>query len=95
VSRSTGVLPLGQAGATHAFIEPLALRHVDRVGRLRSGAQQVRIYPDAASNQALVGTTRTFYMRVDGNKLTLKSPGVVIPTTGLTSIVQLELVKVD
>jgi hypothetical protein len=56
---------------------------------------KVRIYPDAASNQALVGTTRTFYMRVDGNKLTLKSPGVVIPTTGLTSIVQLELVKVD
>lgn len=56
---------------------------------------KVSVYPDAASNQALTGTTRTFYMRVDGNKLTLKSPGVVIPTTGQTSVVQLDLVKVD
>jgi hypothetical protein len=55
----------------------------------------VSVYPDAASNQALTGTTRVFYMRVDGNKLTLKSPGVVIPTSGLTSVVQLDLVKVD
>jgi hypothetical protein len=56
---------------------------------------KVSVYPDAASNQALTGTTRVFYMLVDGNKLTLKSPGVVIPTTGQTSIVQLDLVKVD
>lgn len=56
---------------------------------------KVSVYPDAASNQALTGTTRVFYMRVDGNKLTLKSPGVVIPTTGQTSVVQLDLVKVD
>lgn len=56
---------------------------------------KVSVYPDAASNQALVGTTRVFYMRVDGNKLTLKSPGVVIPTTGATSVVQLDLVKAD
>jgi hypothetical protein len=56
---------------------------------------KVSVHPDAASNQALTGTTRTFYMRVDGNKLTLKSPGVVIPTTGQTSVVQLDLVKVD
>jgi hypothetical protein len=56
---------------------------------------KVSVYPDAASNQALTGTTRVFYMRVDGNKLTLKSPGVVIPTSGLTSVVQLDLVKVD
>jgi hypothetical protein len=56
---------------------------------------KVSVYPDAASNQALTGTTRVFYMKVDGNKLTLKSPGVVIPTSGLTSVVQLDLVKVD
>jgi hypothetical protein len=56
---------------------------------------KVSVYPDAASNQALTGTTRVFYMKVDGNKLTLKSLGVVIPTSGLTSVVQLDLVKVD
>lgn len=56
---------------------------------------KVSVYPDAASNQAITGSKRVFYMRVDGNKLTLRSPGVVIPTTGQTSIVQLDLVKVD
>lgn len=33
--------------------------------------------------------------RVDGNKLTIKSPAIVIPTSGLTSVVQLEFVKAD
>jgi hypothetical protein len=56
---------------------------------------KVSVYPDAASNQALTGTKRVFYMKVEGNKLTLKSPGVVIPTSGLTSVVQLDLVRVD
>jgi hypothetical protein len=50
---------------------------------------------DAASNQALVGTNRVFYTRVDGNKLTVKTPATVIPTTGLTSVVQLEFVKAE
>jgi hypothetical protein len=50
---------------------------------------------DAASNQALVGTNRVFYTRVDGNKLTVKTPVIVIPTTGLTSVVQLEFVKAE
>jgi hypothetical protein len=56
---------------------------------------KITVHVDAASNQALNGTNRVFYARVDGNKLTIKSPAIVIPTTGLTSIVQLELVKAD
>lgn len=56
---------------------------------------KVSVYPDAGSNQALTGSKRVFYMRVEGNKLTLISSGVVIPTTGETRIVQLDLVKVD
>src|ERR1700730_15094574 len=56
---------------------------------------KITVHVDAASNQALVGTNRVFYVRVDGNKLTLKSPAIVVPTTGLTSIVQLEFVKTD
>ena len=55
---------------------------------------KITIYVDAASNQALVGTDRVFFMRIDGNKLNLKSPSVVIPS-GATSVVQLEFVRAD
>jgi hypothetical protein len=56
---------------------------------------KLTIHVDAAANQALAGTNRILFMRVDGNKLTLKSPAIVIPTTGQTSVVQLEFVKAD
>jgi hypothetical protein len=56
---------------------------------------KVTIHVDAAANQALTGTNRVFFMRVDGNKLTLKSPAVVVPMTGLTSVVQLQFVRTD
>lgn len=50
---------------------------------------------DTASNQAISGTDRVYFTRVEGNKMTMKSPGVVIPMTGLTSVVKIELVKAD
>lgn len=50
---------------------------------------------DAASSQAIVGNDRVYLMRVSGNKLTVKSPGVVVPMTGATSVVEFELVKAD
>jgi hypothetical protein len=56
---------------------------------------KITIHVDAAVNQAITGTNRVFFLRVDGNKLSFKSPAVVVPTTGLTSVVQLELVKAD
>jgi hypothetical protein len=56
---------------------------------------KITIHVDAASNQALNGTNRILYCRVDGKKLTLKSPAIVVPTSGLVSVVQLELVKAD
>ena len=55
---------------------------------------KITIHVDAAANQALVGTDRVFFMRVDREKLMVKSPSVVIPS-GLTSVVQLEFVKAD
>jgi hypothetical protein len=55
---------------------------------------KITIHVDAASNQALVGTDRIFFMCVDDNKLILKSPSVVIPS-GSMSVVQLEFVKAD
>jgi len=48
-----------------------------------------------ASSQALTGTERVYFMRVEGNRLTMKSPGVIVPMTGKTSIVEIELVKAD
>jgi hypothetical protein len=56
---------------------------------------KITVHVDAASNQALVGTNRVFYVRVEGDKLVLKSPAIVVPTTGLLSVVQLEFVKTD
>jgi hypothetical protein len=56
---------------------------------------KVTIHVDAASNQALTGTDRVFFVRVDGNKMSFKSPAVVVPMTGSTSVVQLEFVKAD
>jgi len=50
---------------------------------------------DAASNEAINNTDRVYFMRVNGNKLTVTSPGVVIPATGATSVIVSELVKAD
>ena len=55
---------------------------------------KITIHVDAASNQALVGTDRVFFTRINGNKLSLQSPSVVIPS-GSMSVVQLEFVKAD
>ncbi len=53
------------------------------------------IHVDTASSQAIVGTDRVYFMRVDGDKLMMKSPGVIVPMTGATSVVEIELVKAD
>lgn len=50
---------------------------------------------DAASSQAVTGTDRVYFMTLDGNKMTMKSPGVIVPMTGKTSIVEIELVKAE
>lgn len=50
---------------------------------------------DTASSEAINGTDRVYFMRVVGNKLMMKSPGVIVPMTGALSIVEIELVKAD
>jgi Lipocalin-like domain len=50
---------------------------------------------DAASSQAIFNTDRVYFIRIDGNKMMVKSPGVIVPMTGQTSIVEFELVKAD
>jgi hypothetical protein len=53
------------------------------------------IHVDTASSQAIAGTDRVYFVRVDGNKLMMKSPGVIVPMTGATSVVEIDLVKAD
>jgi lipocalin-like protein len=48
---------------------------------------------DAASSQAIYDTDRVYLVRVDGNTMIVKSPGVIVPMTGQTSVVEFDLVK--
>jgi hypothetical protein len=50
---------------------------------------------DAASSQAIFDTDRVYFIRVDGDKMSVKSPGVIVPMTGATSIVEFELVMAN
>jgi len=50
---------------------------------------------DAASSQAIFNTDRVYFIRVDGNKMMVKSPGVIVPMTGQASVVEFELGKAD
>ena len=50
---------------------------------------------DTASSPALPGTHRVYFMKVAGNKLTMKSPRAIEPVTDLTSAVVIELVKAE
>jgi hypothetical protein len=50
---------------------------------------------DAASSQAIFDTDRVYFAKRDGDRLVMKSPGVIVPMTGATSIVEFEMVKAD
>jgi hypothetical protein len=56
---------------------------------------EVTAHVDAASSQAIFDTDRVYFIRVEGDKMIAKSPGVIVPMTGATSIVEFELVKAD
>jgi hypothetical protein len=71
---------------------------VSWTGRYVTGEQtldglKITSHVDAATSEALNGTDRVYLMRVEGNKLIMKSPGVIVPMTGATSIVDIELTK--
>ena len=56
---------------------------------------KITIHVDAASNQALAGTDRVLYARIDGKKMTVKSPTLVVGTSGVASFVEIEYVKAE
>jgi hypothetical protein len=48
---------------------------------------------DTSTSQAIFDTDRVYFIQVNGNKMMAKSPGVIVPMTGQTSVVEFELVK--
>jgi len=50
---------------------------------------------DSATSQALAGKERIYFTRVNGNTMTMKSAPLIVPMTGATSVVDIELMKAD
>lgn len=70
--------------------------HVSWTGKYVTSDQmpdgiKLTAHVDTASSEALNSTDRVYFMRVDGNKLLMKSPGVIVPVTGAVSVVDIEL----
>lgn len=69
-------------------------------GKYETGEQtadgiRLTAHVDAASSEAINNTDRVYHMRVNGSRLTVKSPAVVVPVTGDTSVVEFEMAKAD
>ena len=63
------------------------------VGEQTPEGVKITAHVDAASSQAIVGNDRPYFVRVDGDKITFKSPGVVVPMTGKTSVVEFQMAR--
>jgi hypothetical protein len=88
------------AALTDAEAIAMMKSHVAWTGKYSTADQtpdgiKATAHVDTASSQAITGSDRVYFMRVDGNKLMMKSPGVIVPMTGATSVVEIELVKAD
>jgi Lipocalin-like domain len=92
--------PPAAPSLTDAEAVAMMKSHVAWTGEYSTGAQasegiKLTARVDTASSQVLTGTDRVYFMTVEGDKLTMKSPGVIVPMTGKTSVVEIELVKAD
>jgi hypothetical protein len=90
------------AGAALTDVEAVAMMksHAAWTGKYSTTDQtpegiKLTAHVDTASSQAISGADRVYFMRVDGNKLMAKSPGIIVPMTGAKSVVEFELVKAD
>ena len=63
------------------------------VGEQTSDGIKIIAHVDAASSQAIVGNDRVYFVRVEGDKVTFRSPGVIVPMTGKTSVVEFEMTR--
>jgi Lipocalin-like domain len=88
------------AALTDAEAVAMMKSHVAWTGTYSTAEQtpdglKVIAHINTASSQAITGSDRVYFMRVEGDKLRVKSPGVVVPMTGATSVVEFELVRAD
>ena len=65
------------------------------IGKQSQNGLKATARVDTASSPALPGTDRVYFMKVEGNKPTMKSPGVIEPMTGVTSALVIEFVQAD
>ena len=63
------------------------------VGEQTSDGIKITAHVDAASSQAIAGNDRVYFARVDGDRMTFKSPGVIVPMTGKTGVVEFEMTR--
>jgi hypothetical protein len=94
---STRKAPIA-AALTDAEAISMMKSHVAWTGKYTIAEQtpdglKLTAHVDVASSQAITGNERVYFMRVDGDKLTMKSPGVIVPMTGATSVVEILLTK--
>jgi hypothetical protein len=90
----------GAAALTDAEAISMMKSHVAWTGKYTTADQtpdglKITAHVDAASSQAIAGNERVYLMRVDGDKLTMKSPGVIVPMTGATSVIEIVLTKAE
>jgi hypothetical protein len=55
----------------------------------------VTVHVDVAANQGLVDKDRVYFMSPKGDKMMMKSPGIISPTSGAAESVEIDLVKAD
>ena len=92
--------PPATPALTNAEAIAMMKSHIAWTGRYSIEGQtpegiKLTAHVDAASSQAITGTDRVYVVKLEGDKMTMKSPGVIVPVTGKTSVVEVELVKVD
>jgi hypothetical protein len=90
------------AAATLTDAEAISMMksHVAWTGKYTTADQtpdglKITAHVDAASSQAIAGNDRVYFMRVEGDRLTMKSAGVIVPMTGATSVVEIVLAKAE
>lgn len=90
-----GSVTLTDAEAIAAMKTSVAWTGQYTIGAQGPAGLKATAHVDTASSPALRGTDRIYYMKVVGNKLTMRSPGVIEPMTGIKSALVIELVRAD
>jgi hypothetical protein len=88
------------AALTDAESIAMMKSHVAWTGKYVTGEQssdgiELTARVDAASSEAINKTDRIYFIRAHDDRLSFKSPGVIVPMTGAMSVVEFEMVRAD